>query len=105
MPCQHCPHCARPAAQPTRFVLEATWDGYKASQTRVVHRQVISRRRAKQMEKLKFIRFGDGATLSACVRPCTPREKVAEILVYSRIMDGAYYQKKEGFVDVMDIAI
>lgn len=58
-----------------RYVLEGEWTGYSSSQRRIVHRWVISEKRAKNF-KLRSIVFRDNTSLIISVRPATFREKV-----------------------------
>jgi hypothetical protein len=74
----------------TRYVLEATWSGYTASQSRVVHREVITPKRAEGYMKLRGIRFTDNTFLRVTVRPCEPRERVQEVRGYRELLSEAY---------------
>lgn len=104
MPCRDC-EPGRTPAKPTRFVLEATWSGYRAEQRKVVHREVIKPYSAEGFKKLTGLRFTDATTLDVVVRPCTFREKVEEKFGYKELLWAAYYQHKEGFVSVDEVKI
>ena len=71
-----------------RFVVEATWNGYTTSQCRVVHRSVETLFRAGY-EAIKSHNFSDSTTLAVTVRDATPREKVAEIHGYAKLLRDA----------------
>lgn len=83
-----------------RFVLEGTWSGYQSSQRRVVHRAVTTH--PKRYEKLKTIRYTDGTTLDLTLRPCNPREKVAEYDGYSSLIEKAA-AKDKSYVTVEEL--
>lgn len=72
-----------------RYILEGKWSGYCSSQQRVVHRTVISERRAKQIgdAQLTGILYTDGTWLHLCCRPAKPRERVDVMDSYSSLID------------------
>ena len=70
-----------------RYVLEGEWSGYKASQRRVVHREVTTT--PKQFEHLSSIEYTDGTLLILSLRPCEPRERVDEYHGYTRLIRDA----------------
>lgn len=84
-----------------RYVLEGEWTGYKSSQQRIVHREVISEKRAKNM-KLSSIQYSDGTRLEIWIRPAEPRERVKAINGYSSLIRQAEKTGKE-FVNVGDL--
>ena|SRR5271166_3675162 len=87
-----------------RFVVECVWSGYTSRQSRPCHRTVIDKYLAKRLERFHTIAFTDGTTMSVSVRPCTFREKVAEIKGYvSLLNDFAYRDDLSGYVSVMDL--
>lgn len=67
-----------------RYVLEGEWSGYRSSQRRVVHREVIS-----EEIPLSCIRYSDGTTLDITVRPAKPRERVQKIGGYTKLVREA----------------
>lgn len=80
--------------KPTRFIIEGTWSGYKSSQQKVVHRKVYLasyKKRRSWAENTFSIPFSDGTVLMINVRDCTPRERVEEILGYTKLIDDAFY--------------
>lgn len=88
-----------------RFLVEATWSGYRSSQSRVCHREIIHKRMAERLKKVVGFRFSDGTNMTLEVRQCKPREKVAAILGYSRVIHNASYKQLEGFLDIMDVRL
>lgn len=70
----------------SRFVLEGEWTGYTASQRHVVHREVISEKRAAALRNRGAIRFRDNTWLILHIRPCKPREKVEAIHSYNALI-------------------
>lgn len=84
-----------------RYVLEGEWSGYRSSQRRIVHREVISEKRAKDF-KLSSIEYSDGTRLDIYVRPAKPRERVSAINGYSSLIRKAEKTGKE-FVTVSEL--
>lgn len=70
-----------------RHVVEGEWSGYRSSQQRVVHRHVTTE--PERYSKLRTIQFTDNTTLRVSVRPCKPRESVAEVQSYCRLIEDA----------------
>ena len=73
-----------------RFVIEGEWSGYTSAQRRVVHRSVHGKaykRLRAWADKTHAIRFTDGTSLVLSVRDCKPRERVAEIGSYARLIE------------------
>ncbi len=86
-----------------RFVLEAEWSGYRSSQRKVVHREVLSHRRDK-FEAIKSLRFTDGTLLEVFVRDAKPRERVTPILGYRSLLHDAATKGASGHgIDVMSV--
>lgn len=73
----------------TRFVLEGEWSGYTSSQRQIVHREVVTKRRAERLKSLRTIVYTDGTTLNLSLRPAEHREKVKEIKSYSSLIYDA----------------
>lgn len=86
-----------------RYILEATWSGYRAGQSKVCHRERITQKQAEKYNQISGILFTDGTHLSVGVREAKPREKVLEILSYSGILHKAAAKGLEGFLDVTEI--
>ena len=86
-----------------RYVLEATWRGYRSSQDRPCHRMVITR--PKAYEGLRQINFTDGTAMYVSIRPCKFREKVEPIHGYDETFRNLSYNPlcKQGSVNIMDI--
>lgn len=84
-----------------RYILEGEWSGYRSSQRRIVHREVISEKRAKDM-KLSSIEYGDGTRLDIWTRPAKPRERVQTINGYGSLIRQAERTGNE-FVNVRDL--
>jgi hypothetical protein len=72
-----------------RHVLEGTWTGYVASQCRVVHREVVSAKRAERLSGLRRIIYTDGTSLLLAIRPAEPRERITEIRSYDALIRQA----------------
>lgn len=75
----------------TRYVIEGTWQGYKSSQDRVVHRQVYQANRKKLrawVEKTFSILFTDGTSLLLSVRDCEPYERVKQLRGYTELIEN-----------------
>jgi hypothetical protein len=72
-----------------RYVLEGEWTGYRSSQQRVVHREVISAKRAERLKGLHAILYTDGTKLLIHVRESKPRERVEPVLSYRELISDA----------------
>lgn len=72
-----------------RYVLEGEWSGYRSSQQRVVHREVITAKRAERLKNLSSIKYTDGTCLYIKVREAKYREKVTPILGYTSLIAKA----------------
>lgn len=70
-----------------RWIVEGEWTGYTSSQTRAVHRKVITAKQAAAIKAIGFIRYTDGTGLRLFVRPCKPRERVSEIDGYTSLIN------------------
>ena len=71
-----------------RYILEGEWSGYTSSQQHIVHRMVISEKKAREInEKLSFIRYTDGTCLYLRTRPCKSREKIRQINGYTSLIE------------------
>lgn len=76
------------AASP-RFILEGTWTGYVSRQSRVVHREVLTAKRAEHLKGLHKIVYTDGTALLISIREANYREKVQEIFSYRELIRKA----------------
>lgn len=72
-----------------RFILEGEWTGYTSAQRRVVHREVVSAKRAEKLKDLHAVVYTDGTSLILCVRAAEPREKVEVINSYGSLIREA----------------
>lgn len=72
-----------------RYVLEGEWSGYRSSQQRIVHREVVTKTRAEKLKGLDCIRYSDGTYLYVSVREAKPREKITPILGYTSLIRKA----------------
>lgn len=72
-----------------RYVLEGEWTGYRSSQQRVVHREVIDAKRSERLKDLHAIRYTDGTKLLISVREAEPRERVKTVHSYSELIRDA----------------
>lgn len=72
-----------------RFILEGEWSGYRSSQQRVVHREVVDAKRAKRLKELHAIVYTDGTSLLLSLREAKPREKVEVIAAYGSLIREA----------------
>lgn len=86
-----------------RYILEVTWSGYRAGQSKVCHRERITQKQAERYNQIVGILFTDGTHLSVEVREAKPREKILEILSYSKILHTAAARGLEGFLDVTEL--
>lgn len=84
-----------------RYVLEGEWSGYRSSQQRVVHREVITEARAKKFQ-LHSIRYTDGTILYIHVRPAAYREKVVPLNGYGSLIRRAEKTGKT-YVEVSEL--
>lgn len=72
-----------------RFIIEGTWRGYRSSQDRVVHRTVHAgafKQLRAWAEQTHAIYYTDGTALLLSVRDARPREHVAEIHGYDKLI-------------------
>ena len=72
-----------------RYVLEGTWTGYVSRQSRVVHREVISKDRAERLKDLHKIVYTDGTALLISIREAKYRERVDEDFSYRELVRDA----------------
>jgi hypothetical protein len=83
-----------------RYILEGTWSGYRSSQERVCHREVI-----KTPEyPVKSIRFTDNTMLWLSVRPAKRGEKVVPIRGYDTLLSECRIFGLTGFVTVDQVS-
>jgi hypothetical protein len=73
----------------TRFILEGTWTGYVSRQSRVVHREVLTAKRAVNLKGLHKIVYTDGTALLLSLRAAQPREKIVVINSYGEMIRDA----------------
>lgn len=86
-----------------RYILEGTWTGYVSRQSRVVHREVISEKRAQKLKCLHKIVYTDGTALLIHIREAKYREKVIPVFAYRELIQDA--ERHGGnVVKVADIA-
>ena len=72
-----------------RYVVEGTWTGYVSRQSRVVHREVVTAKRAEVLRKIHKIIYSDGTALIIHVREAKYREQVKEVLGYRELIRDA----------------
>lgn len=72
-----------------RFVLEGEWSGYVERQRRVVHREVVTGKRAERLHNLHAIQYTDGTLLTLRMRPTKPRERVMSMPAYTSLIREA----------------
>lgn len=84
------------------YILEATWSGYRVGQSKICHRERVTKKQAEKYNQIVGILFTDGTHISVVVREAKPREKVLEILTYSKILHTAAAKGLEGFLDVTE---
>lgn len=89
-------------ANSPRFILEGTWTGYVSRQSRVVHREVVSAKRAERLKKLHKIVYTDGTALLIFVREAEPRERVETSLSYRELINEAERSGKTVFTVGVD---
>lgn len=80
----------------TRYILEGEWTGYRSSQQRVVHREILHPKRVARLSALHKIVYTDGTSLLISVREAKPRERVQPIKQYDELIRDA--EKREGQV-------
>lgn len=86
-----------------RYVLEGTWTGYVSRQSRVVHREIITKKRADKLRHMHKIVYTDGTALLLHVREAEYREQVREIFSYRELIRDAE-AKGGNVVCVADLA-
>lgn len=86
----------------TRYVLEGEWSGYRSSQRRIVHREVVSAKRAERLKNLHSIQYTDGTCLYIEVREAKYREKITPIRGYSSLISQAEHTGKS-YVTVKEL--
>jgi hypothetical protein len=86
----------------SRWILEGEWSGYVSAQRRVVHREVI-----KGMDEFRtfcemnsWIRYTDGTALVLSVRTAKPRERVEQVLGYSRLIRDCWINGVSAVADL-----
>ena len=72
-----------------RFVLEGEWTGYTSAQRRVVHREVVTGKRAAALKGLHAIVYTDGTSLLLHLREARPAEKVMPLHGYTPLINAA----------------
>lgn len=72
-----------------RFILEGEWTGYTSAQRRVVHREVVTAKRAEKLKDLRAIIYTDGTSLILRLRKAGPREWVEPIDSYGELIRRA----------------
>jgi hypothetical protein len=80
----------------TRCILEGTWTGYVSQQSRVVHREVLTAKRAESLKGLHKIVYTDGTALLISIRKAKPREKIVPLNSYGELIRDA--ERKGGNV-------
>lgn len=86
-----------------RYIIEGTWTGYVSRQSRIVHREIISKKRADKLRHMHKIVYTDGTALLLHVREAAFREKVQEIFSYRELIREAE-AKGGNVVMVVDLA-
>lgn len=59
-----------------RYVIEGTWSGYVARQSRIVHREITDDAKLVAWAGNTAIRYTDGTFLMLSVRKALPRERI-----------------------------
>ncbi len=72
-----------------RYILEGEWSGYVASQRHIVHREIVSSKRAMRLREMRGIRYTDGTMLILSLREAKTREQVKEIHGYDSLIREA----------------
>lgn len=73
----------------TRYVIEGEWTGYTSAQRQIVHREILTKKRAAMLGHLKVIVYTDGTSLLLSIRELAPREEVKENLGYKSLIAQA----------------
>lgn len=99
-----CPQCGfeKPFV-PRRFVYEAIWSGYKAGQSKVCHRVIVTKSRGERLAAITGVYFTDGTNMITSLRHLKPREKVQEIHGYDLVFDKALAKGLRGWISVNDV--
>lgn len=74
-----------------RYVLEATWNGYRSGQERVCHREIITTSLPALYKRVTWVPFSDGTGMSITFRKALPREKVQQNLSYREMINDAVF--------------
>ena len=72
-----------------RYVLEGEWTGYRSSQQRVVHREIVNAKMAEKLRGLHKIVYTDGTALLIHVREAEYREKIKPSHQYDELIRDA----------------
>lgn len=72
-----------------RYVLEGEWTGYRSSQQRVVHREIVNAKMAEKLRALHKIVYTDGTALLIHVREAEHREKIKPSHQYDELIRDA----------------
>lgn len=84
------------------FILEGEWSGYTSAQRHIVHREVVSQKRADALRKIYGIRYTDGTMLFLSVRERKSRERVETKNSYGSLIREAEALGKSVFVIGVD---
>jgi hypothetical protein len=91
-------------AMATRYILEGTWTGYVSRQSRIVHREIVTKARADKLRHMHKIVYTDGTALILHVREAQHREKVQIITSYGSLIREAE-AKGGNVVHVAELAV
>ena len=71
-----------------RYIIEGTWSGYTAAQSRIMHREVtICEKRAEWSKNAGLILFTDNTSLYLNVREAKPYERDKAMKSYSKLIN------------------
>ncbi len=88
-----------------RYLLEGTWNGYRASQDRVVHREIITNPNLVEwVQKTYCIAYTDGTTLGLSVRQLNKGERVKDRMMnsYGSLIRDCFYNNVNSVKALLD---
>ena len=98
---KHCDTCkCGVERKPRGYVIEATWNGYRSGQERVVHRELIHPRYFQAANGIGAISFSDNSCMEISVRPKKFREKIVKVNGYPEAIWGAINKGLTGWVPI-----
>lgn len=74
-----------------RYIVEGEWLGHTSAQRKIVHRKVhrLTPKGFARFKAVTSVSFSDNTVMLVSIRKSNPRERVQEILGYTRMIDDA----------------